>query len=171
MPTRQTTTPTLAPIDPALDLEIERIVPVTPAQLWKAWTQADLLKQWFCPRPWRVSEAELDVRPGGIFRTVMEGPDGERAPYVGSFLEVVPEQRLVTTSVLLPDFRPAPLDQGGPHFTGIVTFEPQPDGRSTRYVARAMHADAASQKQHAEMGFHEGWNKALDQLVELARTL
>jgi uncharacterized protein YndB with AHSA1/START domain len=166
-----TATPVLLPIDPALDLEISRVVPVTAAQLWRAWTEADLLKQWFCPRPWRVSEAELDARPGGIFRTVMEGPDGERAPYEGTFLEVVPQQRLVTTSVLRSNFRPVPIGEGGPHFTGVISFEPQADGRSTRYVARALHADAASQQAHAAMGFHEGWNAALDQLVELARTL
>ena len=77
----------------------------------------------------------------------------------------------VTTSVLRADFRPVNTGEGGPHFTGIVTFEPQADGRSTRYVARAMHADAASQQAHAAMGFHEGWNAALDQLVELASTL
>lgn len=166
-----TTIPTLTPIDPTLDLEIERIVPVTAAQLWRGWTEAELLKQWFCPRPWRVSEAELDVRPGGVFRTVMEGPDGERAPYEGTFLEVVPQRRLVTTSVLLSGFRPVPAGTAGPHFTGVITFDPQPDGRSTRYAARAMHADAVSQQQHSQMGFHEGWNAALDQLVELARTL
>lgn len=166
-----TTIQALAPIDPTLDLEIERIVPATPAQLWRAWTEPVLLQQWFCPRPWRIREAELDVRPGGIFRTVIEGPNGERAPYEGTFLEVVPQQRLVTTSVLLSNFRPAKAGEGGPHFTGVITFEAQPDGRSTRYVARAMHADAESQQAHAAMGFHEGWNAALDQLVELARGL
>jgi len=165
------TATTLPPIDTALDLEISRVVPVPADKLWRAWTEPALLQQWFCPRPWRVSEAELDVRPGGVFRTVMEGPNGERFPNEGTFLEVVPERRLVTTSVLRADFRPVDTSDGGPHFTGIVTFEPQADGRSTRYVARAMHADAATQQAHAAMGFHEGWNAALDQLVELASTL
>ena len=163
-------TSTLTPFDPTRDLEIERIVDLTPAQIWRAWTEETSLKVWFCPRPWSVPEAELDVRPGGIFRTVMAGPDGERVDNVGTYLEVVPESRLVFTSLLLPGFRPAPVGEGGPHFTGVIEITPQGDGR-THYRARAMHPDAASRDQHAAMGFEPGWNAALDQLVELGASL
>lgn len=46
-----------------------------------------------------------------------------------------------------------------------------PEGKRTRYTAIAMHATAADRKRHEEMGFHEGWGKALDQLVDLAKEL
>jgi hypothetical protein len=53
-------------------------------------------------------------------------------------------------------------------FTAIITLEPK--GKGTRYHVLARHKDEATAKQHVEMGFHEGWSKALDQLVEMANT-
>jgi hypothetical protein len=63
--------------DPELDLVLERVVDVPPELIWKAWTQPEHLKQWFVPRPWTITECEIDLRPGGVFRMVMRPPDGE----------------------------------------------------------------------------------------------
>lgn len=149
------------------ELVIERIVPLPPEVIWRAWTDAELLRGWFCPLPWRTVEAELDVRPGGIFRTVMEGPDGERHDHTGCYLEVQAPHRLVWTNTLLPGFAPADVAAGVPAFTCILTLEAVDGG--TRYTARTLHRDAAGAKTHAEMGFHKGWAAALDQLVEAAK--
>ena len=56
-----------------------------------------------------------------------------------------------------------------PFMTGIITFEDE--GGKTRYTARVRHWSAEDRKKHEEMGFHEGWSKATDQLVELVATL
>jgi uncharacterized protein YndB with AHSA1/START domain len=153
--------------DPALDLKLERDIDVPPARVWACWTQPELLMRWFCPLPWKVTEAEIDLRPGGLFRTVMRGPNGEAPPAEpGCFLEVVPERRLVFTDALGPGFRP----RQEAFMTGVLELAPLPGG-GTRYVAMALHADAEARARHAAMGFDEGWGKALDQLVALARTL
>lgn len=155
------------PFDPRLDLVLERVVDVSPDLVWDAWTQPKHLKQWFTPAPWKTVECEVDLRPGGIFRTVMESPEGERFPNVGCYVEVVPKRKLAWTDALLPGFRPTDegrfADTMGP-FTGVVLIEPE--GRGTRYVALAIHRDERGQKLHAEMGFHDGWGTCLDQLVE-----
>jgi len=117
------------------------------------------VSKWFTPAPWTVVDCEIDLRPGGIFRTVMRSPDGKEFPNVGCYLEVIPHERLVWTDALLPGYRPAE----NPFFTAIVTMEPR--GSGTRYTAMAIHRDEAGRKRHQEMGFHEGWGKALDQLV------
>ncbi|MEK1864415.1 MAG: SRPBCC domain-containing protein, partial [Rhizobium leguminosarum] len=49
-------------------------------KIYKAWTNPDLLKQWFVPRPWGVAEATLDVRPGGSSVVVMHDPEGNQYP-------------------------------------------------------------------------------------------
>lgn len=149
--------------DPARDLLLERETPVAADALWRGWTDPALLQQWFCPAPWRVTEVEMDVRPGGAFRTVMEGPDGARQDEpAGCFLEVVPGRRLVWTDGLGPGYRP----RANGFLTAIVTFEPLAGG-GTRYRVLCRHADAAAAQQHADMGFEAGWGAAFDQLVAL----
>ena len=157
--------------NPALDLVIERFVPVSPDRVWRAWTEPERLKQWWCPRPWRTTECEIDLRPGGIFRTVMQGPEGQEATSgaTGCYLEVVPNRRLVWTIALGPGFRPLPQAGEVPQFTAIITLEPVDGG--TKYTAIAMHLDPAGAAQHARLGFHEGWGIATDQLMEVAQSL
>ena len=93
-------------IDPELDLELVRETDVAPELVWRAWTEPELLTQWFTPKPWETPVAEVDLRPGGKFRTVMRGPDGEENDNTGCYLEVVPNERLVWTGALGPGFRP-----------------------------------------------------------------
>ena len=58
-------------------LTLSRLIPAPRAAIWRCWTEPELLKQWFCPKPWGVSHAELDVRPGGSSVIVMRGPEGQ----------------------------------------------------------------------------------------------
>lgn len=64
--------------EPKHVLTLDRVLDASVAKLWRCWTEPELLKQWFCPKPWYVSEARMDLRPGGEFYTLMNGPDGER---------------------------------------------------------------------------------------------
>jgi uncharacterized protein YndB with AHSA1/START domain len=155
-------------LDPRLDLVLERIVAVPPEFLWRGWTIPEQLKKWFTPAPWKTVDCEIDLRPGGRFRTVMRGPEGQQIDNVGCFLEIVPGQTLVWTGALGPGFRPraAPSPAGTFAMTAIITLEAR--GTGTLYTALAIHGDVASRQQHEKMGFQEGWGKALDQLVALA---
>jgi uncharacterized protein YndB with AHSA1/START domain len=159
--------------DPKLDLVLERIVDVPPDRVWAAWTEPKHVCKWFTPAPWTTVECEIDLRPGGIFRTVMRSPEGKDFPNLGCYLEVVPQERLVWTDALLPGFRPSSLPGFGPtekgRFTAVIALEPH--GQGTRYTAMAIHSDEATRKAHEEMGFHDGWGKALDQLVAHAKTM
>jgi uncharacterized protein YndB with AHSA1/START domain len=154
-------------LDRELDLELVREVDVPPALVWKAWTTPGLLTQWFAPKPYETPRCEIDLRPGGIFRTVMRSPEGEEFDNAGCYLEVTPHERLVWTAALGPGYRP----QAGPMpFTAIIELQPTDSG-GTRYRAIAMHQNTDDVKAHADMGFHEGWGAALDQLVALVKTL
>jgi uncharacterized protein YndB with AHSA1/START domain len=146
---------------------LERVVPVAPSKVWAAWTDPKHIVHWFTPSPWSTTKAEVDLRPGGRFFTVMRSPEGQEFPNEGCFLEVVPEKRLVWTNALLPGWRPAPLPKddhcGHFHMTAAILLEPE--GKGTRYTAHVLHQDEAGRKSHEEMGFRDGWGKALDQLV------
>lgn len=152
--------------DTSNDLTLERTLDAPRDKLWRCWTEPDLLKQWFCPKPWYVSEARLDPRPGGECFTVMNGPDGERFDNTGVFLDAVEGERIVFTDAFRPGWRPA----GRPFMVAEISFADTGDGR-TRYHARAMHWTAEARKEHEDMGFHDGWNKTADQLEALAKSL
>jgi uncharacterized protein YndB with AHSA1/START domain len=154
--------------DPTLDLVLERTIATAPERVWAAWTDPELLVQWFTPAPWKTVAADLDVRPGGRCSTTMESPEGERFPSTGCYLQVDPGRLLVFTSVMVDDFRPVSPANGADDlpFTARIEIAPA-DGGGTHYRAIAMHADDAGCTRHAEMGFHDGWGAALDQLVAL----
>ncbi|MBI1392290.1 MAG: polyketide cyclase [Alphaproteobacteria bacterium] len=152
--------------DAANDLVIDRVLNAPRAALWRCWAEPKLLEQWFCPKPWFVTDAKLDLRPGGECSFVMNGPDGERFPNIGVFLAVEPMTRIVTTDALTPGWRPS-----GRAFMVAETIFADADAGKTRYVATARHWTDEARAEHEAMGFHEGWGKAADQLEALARTL
>ncbi|MFP1630382.1 SRPBCC family protein [Zhengella sp. ZM62] len=147
-------------------LVVDRVLHAPRARVWRCWTEPELLKQWFCPKPWFVSEVRSDLRPGGEFFTRMNGPDGESHGSPGVWLEVTEGRRLVMTDAFMPDWQPKP----DPFMVAIVEFADAGDG-ATGYRWMARHWTEAAKRQHEEMGFHTGWNAATDQLEALAKTL
>ena len=115
------------------------------------------------PKPWgRVTRAEMDVRPGGIFSLDIANSEGQEFPNLGCFLDVIPMERLVWTSMLFPGYRPAVFDDIP--ITAIVTMETV--GAGTRYVFTALHRDEADFEKNKALGWQEGTEIALDQFVE-----
>ena len=147
------------------ELVITRLIDAPRENVYRAWTDPDLIVRWFTPPPWRTTRAELDVRPGGSSFILMQGPDGTEMPNHGIYLEVVENERLVFTDAYVNAWEPSEK----PFMTGILTFADE-DGK-TRYTARVRHWTEADREAHEKMGFHEGWGIATDQLAALAATL
>lgn len=158
-------------LNSTLDLRFTRIVNVPRARVWRAWTEPALLMPWFCPMPWKTIDCEIDLRPGGMFRTTMQSPEGAEFPNLGCYLEVVPQEKLVWTNALLPGFRPsspaATCGDASVEFMFTAMIELADEGQGTRYTATVIHADEAGCERHASMGFEGGWGTALDQLVAM----
>lgn len=159
--------------DSKLDLLMERTVDVPRELVWRAWTTPEHVKKWFTPAPWTTVDCEIDLRPGGIFRTVMRSPEGETFPNVGCYLEIVENERLIWTNAVAPGYRPNESPAACPgvafYFTAVISLEPH--GSGTKYSALVMHADASSRKRHEDMGFHDGWGAAFNQLIALTKTM
>jgi uncharacterized protein YndB with AHSA1/START domain len=158
--------------DPELDLVLERVIPVPKEAVWLAWTVPRHLEKWFAPLPWRTVDCEIDLRPGGVFRTVMRGPEEQQFANAGCYLEIVENEKLVWTGALGPGYRPrTSVATPTPSFlmTAVISLESL--GNGTRYTALVIHGDEASRKKHESLGFHQGWGKALDQLVVVASKL
>ena len=157
-----------------IDLVLERTLDAPVDLVWAAYTDPEHLKQWFAPKPYQVTECELDLRPGGIFRIRMVGPDGFDTGHgsAGCVLEVEQGKKLTWTSALGPGYRPAEMGEGCESFpmTAVVTFEDAGNGK-TAYRAVALHKDAKDKETHEKMGFHDGWGTVAGQLEEFAKSL
>ena len=143
------------------ELVLTRLIDAPREKVFRAWTDPELMKQWFAPLPWTISKAETDVRPGGSTLVVMRSPDGNEFPNAGVYLEVVENERLVFTDAYTSAWEPSEK----PFMTAIMTFEDE--GGKTRYTARARHWSVADREAHEKMGFHEGWGQCADQLAAL----
>jgi uncharacterized protein YndB with AHSA1/START domain len=143
------------------ELVISRLVNAPRERVFKAWTDPELLKQWFAPLPWTTSVAELDVRPGGSNLVVMRSPDGKEFPNRGVYLEVVENERLVFTDAYTKAWEPSEK----PFMTVVLTFGDE--ANRTKYTARVLHWTVADRQTHEKMGFHEGWGRCIDQLEAL----
>jgi uncharacterized protein YndB with AHSA1/START domain len=151
--------------DPDTDLRIERLIRAAPETIWRCWEDPALFKQWFTPKPVEVTEVDNDLRPGGRAFNIMKLPDGTLMENDGCFVLADRFRRLVMTDGMLAGFRPAP----DCFMVADITLTPQ--GGGTLYHAHVMHAMPEQRRQHADMGFEDGWGTTLRQLDELAQTL
>jgi len=149
-------------INPKTDFVLERFIDAPRHLVWEALTKPEHLKEWYMPKDWgAVAECEMDVRPGGIFSIDIATGDGQVVPNLGCFVEVIPMERLVWTSMLFPGYRPAVFDDIP--ITAIVTMETV--GSGTRYVFTALHRDEADLENNKASGWQQGTEIAADQLV------
>ena len=124
--------------------------------VWKAWTDPKQIVQWWGPNGFTTTTYEMDVRPGGIWRLVMHGPDGRDYPNRITFLEVVEPERLV--------FRHGGGDDVEPvnHET-TVTFEAL--GKKTKLTMRMLFVSPEARRFVAEKyGAVEGLDQTLGRL-------
>ena len=147
-----------------LELVLTRVVDAPRERLFEGWTNPKLLPQWFAPAPLTTTLHELDVRPGGAFRATMRDPSGAEYPANGVYLEIVKNERLVTTDAFEAGWRPSRK----PFMVAIITLEDAGPGK-TKYTARARHWTKEDRDTHEKMGFHQGWSQCLDQLVALVK--
>ncbi|HZD24658.1 MAG TPA: SRPBCC family protein [Alphaproteobacteria bacterium] len=148
------------------ELTLTCVIDAPPAAVYRAWTEPELMKQWFAPRPYTTPVIEVDVRPGGGSHIVMRAPDGNDIPMHGVYLEVVENARLVFTDAYSAGWQPAEK----PFMTAIIALEDLGGGR-TRYTATLRHWSAADCDAHEQMGFHEGWPICARQLAAVAERL
>ena len=153
--------------NPELDLCFEKTSTLSPEQIWKGWTHPETLMKWFCPKPWKVTEARIELVAGGEFFTVMQGPGGEKMNNAGCYLEVIENKKLVWTNLMSRGFRPNIIPSPGFAFVGSITLVKSATG--TVYKATVTHGDSESRKQHEQMGFQEGWGMAFKQLEEIMK--
>jgi uncharacterized protein YndB with AHSA1/START domain len=110
-------------------LEMERLIPAPPERVFEYWTEPELVAKWFGPGEFDVPASQLDLRPGGKWRTTIRSPEGRLRTVSGVYNTIEPPRRLVFTW--------AWDDDNGVrgHETQVtVTLEPTPGGTRLRLV-------------------------------------
>lgn len=141
------------------ELSVERTIHASPGRVYKVWTER--LAEWWCPAPWSVADALIDLRAGGQIEITMCGPGGEQEDLAGVILEVIPNQLIVFTNAFLVGWIPQT-----PFMVGHFEFMTVKSG--TLYKATSRHWDLETQQKHIDIGFNEGWTTVAKQLAALA---
>lgn len=140
------------------DLVLTRLIEASRDRVFAAWTQR--LANWWGPHGTITTLCEMDLRPGGVFRTVLRAADGTEYPTSGVFLEVVPPERIVFTDAFERGWSPS----SEPFFTAVIALDAVAEHR-TRCTIRARHWTIANRERHERMGFYQGWGECLDRLA------
>jgi uncharacterized protein YndB with AHSA1/START domain len=134
--------------------------------LYRAYTEPDLIKQWWSGQRGTVVSAEVDLRVGGNWRYVMTANEGSEVAFHGTFREIVPNERLVTTEV----FEGAPVENEEEDAAlNFITFE-EADGRTTLTTLVECHTREVRDI-IIESGMEGGMQEAMDRLEQVARSL
>ena len=148
----------LPDLDPATDLSFSRKLAAPRALIWDCWTTPRHLREFFVPKPHRVTLAEIDLRPGGRFNTSFD-VDGKLIENRGVVLEIIPQEKLVFSDSYSEGWKPA----ANPFMTALLFLGDTPEG-GTSYTAIARHSNPETRKTHEDMGFFAGWGMVADQL-------
>ena len=133
------------------------------ASVWRAYTEKDLLDQWWGPEPWHSETKYMDFKPGGYWLYAMVGPEGERHWARMNYKVIVHHKRI--------EGEDAFCDENGimnttfPVNQWINTFNE--NSGSTTVEHRLVFETLEGLQTIVDMGFEEGISIGLDQLEAL----
>ncbi|MBW4888548.1 SRPBCC domain-containing protein [Mucilaginibacter sp. HMF5004] len=133
------------------------------ADVWSAWTESELLDQWWAPRPWKAITQTMDFKNGGSWLYAMTGPDGEKHLNRVDFKTIEPPKHFTATSFFVDEsgnpiesFQPMHWDN---HFSETAS--------GTQVVCHISFETTEGLEQIIQMGFEGGFNMGLSNLDEL----
>ncbi|WP_422355328.1 SRPBCC family protein [Roseivirga pacifica] len=144
-------------------VHITREFDASQSDVWAAWTEPDILDQWWAPHPWKSVTKSMEFKVGGRRLYAMVGPSGEEHWSLADYTSITPK----TNFKLLDGFCD---DQGNlnkqmSRSTWSVEFT-ESYGSTTVYV-RIKHKTLNDLEMHIKMGFKEGFTATLEALTEL----
>jgi uncharacterized protein YndB with AHSA1/START domain len=124
--------------------------------VFKAYTDPNAIPQWWGPRRYATTVDQMDVRPGGAWRFVNQGPDGSEFAFRGEYRVIVPPERLVYTF----EFEGMP----GHILVETITFE-EHDGKTT-LTNTSLFDSGEDRDGMLASGMTEGATESMDRLAE-----
>lgn len=146
------------------DIQVVRRFAAPAADVWRVFTEPGLIARWWAGKRGTVTSVEIDPRPGGTYRYVMQADGGFEVAFHGEFTEVVPPERLVHTEVFegMPDGDAAAT-------LNTYTFVEEDGATTLTLVTRAPSKEVRDAI--VESGMEGGLQEGFDLVDELAAAL
>lgn len=132
-------------------------------KVWNAWTEPNLLDQWWAPKPWKANTLSMDFRSGGTWLYYMEGPEGERHYSKVDYVQIEKNKWFTGTDAFTDEQGNTITDMPGSGW--VVNFAPADAG--TKIDVELSFATLEDMDKLLEMGFKEGFAAAHGNLDEL----
>jgi uncharacterized protein YndB with AHSA1/START domain len=142
------------------EITITRIFDAPRALVFKAWTDAAMLAQWWGPKGFTNPVCEIDARVGGAIRIHMRSPDGAVYPMKGEIRELVPPERLVFTNIAVDA-------EGNAIIDGFTTVRFADEGGKTKLTLQTRGSALVDYAAAYLQGMETGWTMSLDKLGAL----
>lgn len=155
-------------------VKIERVFDAPVEKVWAAFTKPDEVSKWWGPKGFTSHDNKIDLRKGGKYQFVMQGPAGsewDKPMYSGGkYKEIVPMKKLVYTDNFMDENgNPAPALYGVaedfPELTVTLEFEELPDGKTRMKLTHTGWPKDDDMAGPSEMG----WKESFDKLAESLR--
>ena len=132
-------------------------------KVWRAWTEKELLDQWWAPRPWKAVTQSMNFSNGGTWLYYMEGPDGSKHYCRADYNAIVTNKSYEGLDAFCDE--KGNINTEFPRMNWKVAFNKEEDG--TKVNVEISFASVEDQEKIIEMGFKEGFAAAHNNLDEL----
>lgn len=150
----------------AKKIKVSRNFSASVEDVWRAWSESELLDQWWAPRPYRAVTKSMDFTPGGAWLYAMMGPEGDRHNCKLQYKSIDTGKKFTAINGFCDEQGNFTLDVPPMSWTSDFIAE----GDNTRVVVELVFDSEASLRQLIDMGFEQGFTAALSNLEEYLRT-
>lgn len=134
--------------------------------VWKAWTEPEILDEWWAPKPWKTETKSMDFRNGGSWMYAMCGPEGEKHWCLTSYSSVLPKTAFTSNDAFCDENGAVNTDL--PQSTWEHRFSES--GARTLVTIGISFASPEDLEAIIKMGFREGFTMGLENLDQWIRS-
>ena len=142
------------------DVVISRVFDAKVDNVWKEWTNQELLKEWWGPKMFTNPICEIELRVGGTMNIHMRAPDGKIYPMKGTYKEIIENEKIVFTSIA--------MDNEGDELFEIMNIIEFADANNKTKLTMTANVTRINKESSKYLdGMEEGWNMSFDKLEEV----
>jgi len=144
-------------------IKVKREFDANPEQVWNAWTNPEILNQWWAPKPWKTDTKEMDFKPGGRWLYAMRGPEGEEHWSFSDYTSISPKDNFQFSDGFCDN--EGNVNDETPKSEWNIDFKDL--GNSTLVDVKIKYDSLKDLEAFIQMGFKEGFTMAMENLDKL----